>query len=91
MSKFWLKTLSIIYDLTLVFLYLATPFAIGMFIHLFFKPYNLITVITFVIVWIILNILIYALGLFLIKALRYYFDAIHESLEKLEDYRRNKK
>jgi hypothetical protein len=90
MSKLRLKTLSIIYDLTLAFLYLATPFAIGTFVHLFFKPYNLITVIAFVVIWIILNFLIYALGLFLIKVLRYYFDVIHESFEELEDYRRNK-
>jgi hypothetical protein len=90
MSKFWLKTLSIIYNLTLVFLGLVTPFAIGILVYVFFKPYNLITVITFVIIWIILNFLIYALGLFLIKVLRYYFDVIHESLEEIEDYRRNK-
>ncbi|WP_234423196.1 hypothetical protein [Flavobacterium sp. RSP49] len=91
MSKFWLKTLSIIYDLTLVFLYLVTPYIIAKFVYIFIEPYNLITVIIFVIVWIILNFLIYALGLFLIKVLRYYFDVIHESLEELEDYRRNKK
>lgn len=90
MSKFWVKTLAIIFDLTLMFLYVATPFVIGIFIHHFFKPYDLCTVIAFVIIWIVLNFILYALALFLIKVLRYYFDVIHNLLEEVEEYKRNK-
>lgn len=90
MSKFWVKTLAIIFDLTLMFLCVATPFVIGIFIHHFFKPYDLFTVIAFVIIWIVLNFILYALALFLIKVLRYYFDVIHNLLEEIEEYKRNK-
>ena len=90
MSKFCVKTLAIIFDLTLVFLYVVTPFAIGIFIYKFFKPYDLFTVIVFIILWIILHFILYALALFLIKVLRYYFDVIHNLLEEVEEYKRNK-
>ena len=86
MSKFWLKTMTIGYNILSFFSKNILPFIIGYYLFRIMNPENFVSGIIFFFVWILICFITIILYIILKNQLRNKFSSINNFIKEIKDY-----